>query len=208
MRSISSYAKVRTFVSSLIRSKKLFIRKKNSRLLNVGCGPYPKSNFINLDYCWEPAIDICWDIAKNKYPIPDQSLVGIYTEHCMEHIPFDTFIENCKEFYRMLQPNGTVRIIVPDGEIYFDIYQQKKEGKDAKMPYEENYISPMARINGLFRKYGHQFIYDFETMRKILEQVGFKDIRKEQFMHGRNADLLIDTDWRADESLYVEATRP
>ncbi len=208
MRSITSYAKVRTAVSEIIRGNSLFVRKKKSLYLNVGCGPYPKENFINLDYNWEPAIDICWDITKKKYPLPDQSLKGIYTEHCMEHITLDAFKENCKEFFRMLQPGGIIRIVVPDGELYFDLYHERKNGKTVHFPYEEGHITGMSRINELFRRHGHLFIYDFETMKKILEAAGFVNIRKESYRKGNDPVLLLDLDWRAHESLYVEAGRP
>ena len=77
------------------------------------------------------------------------------------------------------------------------------------MPYEreEGYPTPMSRINGIFRNHGHQFIYDFETFKYLLVKTGFKDIKKESFGHGRDPRLLIDQQMRADESLYVEATR-
>lgn len=208
MRSITSYAKVRTFVSSIIRNKRFFVRNKKSSLLNIGCGPYPVERFINLDYSWGPEIDICWDITKRKYPIQSDSLKGIYTEHCMEHIPFESFKENCKEFYRMLGRGGNIRIIVPDGELYFDLYQERKKGNPVVIPWEEESITPMARINEVFRRHGHLFIYDFETMKILLEAAGFVHVKKESYLKGRDNDLLIDTDWRADESLYVEATKP
>ena len=208
MRSITSSAKVQSLVSKLIRSKSYFVKKKNVSLLNVGCGPNPDKRFINLDYAWSPEIDICWDITRKKYPIASGSLSGIYTEHCLEHIPFESMRDNCKEFFRMLKPGGDIRIIVPDGELYFAIYEERKKGNSIRMPHEENYFSPMARINGLFRNHGHQFIYDYETMNKLLLEAGFSNIKKETFLNGRNPDLLIDTDWRADESLYVEATKP
>lgn len=66
-----------------------------------------------------------------------------------------------------------IRIVVPDGELYFDIYQKKKLGDDIKLPYEELYMTPMARINGIFRENGHLFIYDFLSMKMLLEKAGF-----------------------------------
>ncbi len=73
MRKISSYGKVQYVVSFLIRGNTAFNRtKKNgtAKLLNVGCGPNPRPEFINVDYLWNPNIDICWDIAKKPYPLP------------------------------------------------------------------------------------------------------------------------------------------
>ena len=209
-RKITSYTKVQTVISDLIRCKPAFIKRKRIEglaLLNVGCGPFPDKSFINLDYCWTPEIDICWDITRKPYPIESASMDGIYTEHCLEHIRFKDFEYNMHEFFRLLKPGGNLRIIMPDGEIYLDIYQRRKNGEQIRMPHEETYLTPMARINGIFRNHGHQFIYDFDTVKKLLEKAGFKDIKKETYLHGRDKRLLIDTESRAIESLYVEATK-
>jgi predicted SAM-dependent methyltransferase len=208
MRKLTSYTKIRALIGKLIRGTRIGIKKGNSKLLNVGCGPHTSKDYINLDYHWSPQIDICWDIVKKDYPIESNFLDGIYTEHCLEHIPYTSFEANCREFFRMLKSGGVVRIIMPDGELYLDIYQERKNGGSRRMPYEESYPTPMARINGIFRNHGHLFIYDFETVQKILSLAGFVDIKKESFRIGRMQPLLIDTDWRAHESLYVEATKP
>jgi predicted SAM-dependent methyltransferase len=211
-RKLTSYSRIQQAVSKLIRGSAGFINKKaiaKKVLLNVGCGPNMFEQFINLDYQWTPKIDICWDITKKPYPIDSSSLEGIFTEHCLEHIPFEACERNINEFFRMLKPGGTVRIVVPDGEIYLDIYQKRKQGEKIYMPYEAegDYPTPMSRINGIFRNHGHLFIYDFETFSYLLNKAGFKNIKKETFAHGRDKRLLIDMKWRSDESLYVEATR-
>jgi predicted SAM-dependent methyltransferase len=157
-------------------------------LLNVGCGPNIFENFINLDYDWTPKIDICWDITRKPYPLNANSLEGVFTEHCLEHISFEDCEKNLREFYRMLKPGGTLRIVVPDGELYIDIYERRKNGEQIYMPYEkeEGYPTPMARMNGIFRNHGHQFIYDFETFRFLLGRAGFRNVKKETFAHGRD----------------------
>ena len=197
-------------VSSLIRNRGMFFSKRrinNLEYLNVGCGDNMHENFINLDFSWSQKVDICMDITKRRYPVKSNALKGIYTEHCIEHITLRNFEQNAKEFYRMLKPNGVLRLITPDGEIYFDIYEKRKRGENIKMPYEEGFITPMARINGIFRNHGHKFIYDFETIRKVLEQNGFKNIKKESYKSGRDVNLLMDTKYRAFESLYVECEK-
>src|ERR1700722_13627304 len=209
-RPITSYAKVQAFLSPIMRGKKLTIRRnriKDKVLLNVGCGYNPKDNFINLNFEWNPGIDICWDITAARIPLPSNSLEGVYTEHCLEHIPFEKCFENLKEFHRLLKPGGTVRIVVPDGQIYFDLYQAKKTDKSVQLPYAENEETPAISINRIFRSHDHLFIYDFETMALLLGKVGFRDIKKESYGTGRDGRLLIDQAHRAVESLYVEATR-
>lgn len=208
MRRFTSYTKVQIAIGAMLRGRHVRRLDPPRRLLNVGCGPEANPAFVNLDYHWTPDIDVCWDIVKKPYPFADGAFDGIYTEHCLEHIPFESFRANCREFFRLLAPGGTVRIIMPDGEIYLDIYQERKMGGTRRMPYEESYPTPMARINGLFRNHGHLFIYDFETVRVVLESCGFVAITKESFGKGRNPSLLIDTERRAFESLYVEAVKP
>jgi predicted SAM-dependent methyltransferase len=202
MRKLTSYSKVQSLIGSIVRCRTAFNHTKKfgtAKLLNVGCGPFNKPEFINLDYSWHPGIDICWDITKKPYPLESGSLEGIYTEHCLEHIEFKDMKANLREFYRLLKPGGLLRVVMPDGEIYLDIYQRRKQGSNELMPYEEGYISPMARING------HKFIYDFETMRRLMEEVGFKSIKKCSFRSGSDERLLIDQEYRRPESLYVEA---
>jgi predicted SAM-dependent methyltransferase len=207
---IPIYSKYGRFISSLIRNNPLFFSRKRIKTLeylNVGCGDNMPDNFINVDFSWSQKVDICMDITKRKYPVKDNSLKGIYTEHCVEHITLDQFEQNVKEFYRMLKKGGILRIITPDGAIYFDIYEKRKNGENVKMPYEEGFITPMARINGIFRNHGHKFIFDFETAQKILEKTGFKNIRKESFKSGKDNNMLLDTEYRAFESLYVECEK-
>ena len=211
MRTLTSFTKVQIVIGALIRGRIIFVSQKKIAMLeylDVGCGPFVnQKDFVNLDYEWRPGVQVCWDIVRRKYPFPSNRFRGIYTEHCLEHIPLDSLDNNLAEFYRMLMPGGRIRIVVPDGELYFDIYQRQKLGSAEKMPYQEAYISPMARINGLFRNHGHQFIYDFETMRLLLERNGFKNVEKMSFQQGHDPRLIKDTASRSEESLYVEAVK-
>lgn len=209
-RPVSSYTKVQRFWSNVIRGNESFIKRErifHKKLLNVGCGPHTHPDFINLEYSWHPGIDVCWDITKKLYPFPSESLEGIYTEHCLEHISFQQCAANIKEFYRLLKPSGTVRIIVPDGELYCDRYQQRKTDKSIVLPYGEKEATGMISINRIFRDHGHQFIYDFETMALLLREAGFQNITKQKFREGNDPRLLIDREERRVESLYVEGIK-
>ena len=211
MRAITSYTKVQICIGAIIRGRACFVSEESFKhldYLDVGCGPFVNQKvFVNMDYEWRPGVQVCWDIVKRAYPFPENRFRGIYTEHCLEHIGLDDLKKNLAEFYRLLKPGGRVRIVVPDGELYLDLYQKQKQGENVKMPYQEFYVSPMARINGLFRNHGHQFIHDFETFRILLAEVGFKDIAKCSFMQGVEPILLKDSEYRRNESLYVEACK-
>lgn len=208
--SITKNGRVRSLVSKLIRGKSLFINKhkiKDCFLLNVGCGILPVKEFINLDFYWHPEIDICWDITKKNYPLLNETIEGIYTEHCLEHIPYEKCLENFKEFHRLLKKGGTLRVILPDGEIYCNLYVQNKTNKNIILPYGENEKTPMISINRIFRSHGHQFIYDYDTLVFLLKEAGFTNVKREDFRTGNDDRLLIDSPERVIESVYLEAIK-
>jgi predicted SAM-dependent methyltransferase len=217
-RPITSYTKFHQFfnrfITPWILNKNLFVPSKlvkGKEYLQVGCGYNIYDDFINTDIEWKPNV-IPWDIskiAKDNYPIANGTLQGIYTEHCLEHIPFKSTKDNLKEFYRLLKPGGTVRIAVPDGELFIDLYNKHRQGEKVKIPCPDDRPepTPMISINRIARSHGHQFMYDFETFKYLLEEVGFKNVKKETFRNGRDPKLLVDSELREDESLYVEATK-
>jgi predicted SAM-dependent methyltransferase len=205
-RSIWSYSKVQSLVSALIRNRRAFMNFKTEGLyLDVGCGPNIRPSNLNLDYQWRPGIDICCDITRGL-PLADCYVRGIFTEHCIEHIPFEAALFVFCEFHRALKPGGRVRIVVPDFEIYVNAYNQSRSMPYAAGDAIEGVYSPVMSINRLFRAHGHQFIYDFHTLSAMLTKVGFGDLRKQSFGQGSEPDLIFDTQ-RALESLYVEAQK-
>ncbi|MEM7108539.1 MAG: methyltransferase domain-containing protein [Bacteroidota bacterium] len=208
MRYLTSYYKVQKFISIFKRRYERLIPYKGSKkYLDLGCGNNISKDFINVDYIWMPGVDICMDIAKHNLPLKSNSIEGIFSEHCIEHLPYDEMDRIFKEFHRILKRGSLVRIIVPDGEIYLNAYVKKVNGGINEIPYYENSRTAMERINGIFRNHGHLFIYDFETLKLLLEEAGFKQIEKRLYLEGRNPFLLKDSEWRKVESLYVEAEK-
>lgn len=213
-RSIFSYGKIQNVLSLLIRNKKyqlVKISKLQKRLLNVGCGANISDNFVNIDYQWREGLDLCWDIT-NGIPLSTESFKGIYTEHCLEHIVFDKCQLVLDEFYRLLENGGTLRLIVPDAELYINLYFKSQQGELVDFPYvsKDNIVgvlTPMAIVNSIFRDHGHLFAYDFRTLSEMLKKSGFKIIKRVEFMKGSNPELLVDSEHRKAESLYIEAIK-
>lgn len=214
-RPLSSYSKIQYLYGKLIRNNRAQLsklKKSSKRYLNIGCGPNMSSEFINIDYQWRPKLDLCWDITKG-IPIDNNSLKGVYTEHCLEHISFSSCDKVIREAYRILKPGGVVRIIVPDAELYIDLYAKFKKGEDVKFPNEtgedlQSEVTPMVLINRAFRDHGHLFAYDYDTLSVMLCNAGFINVMKESYMKGLDDELLIDSKSRKHESLYVEAIKP
>jgi predicted SAM-dependent methyltransferase len=216
MRSLTSYYKVQRLIAHSIRGRRWAVNWKhiqNKRLLDIGCGPNTHQDFINLDYGWHPGVNLCWDITRGL-PIRSNSLEGIFTEHCLEHISVNHIIPILGECIRVLEPGGTIRIILPDGELYLKGYVALLQDKNATaLPYAmrdriDGLYSPIMSVNRIFRDEGHEFIYDFDCLVKLLERVGFQCIEKLSLGKSRNSKLLIDSRSRAIESLYIEAIKP
>jgi predicted SAM-dependent methyltransferase len=212
-RPIWDLTKIQLLISFIIRNKRMQLeskRLKSKYYLNVGCGENAHADFINIDFQWRPNIDLCWDIRKGM-PFENNSMKGIFTEHCMEHLTFHQCTSLIGEFHRILCPGGIVRIIVPDAELYIDLYQKEKRGERVDFPFvtEQDLVdgfTPMMAVNRVFREHGHHhYAYDARTLNMMLKRAGFEDIRIEEFMKGRDKRLLIDNTSRAIESLYIEA---
>lgn len=216
-RSITSYSKVRKHYGNFLRGNPLQLasRELNKKeYLNIGCGPNIESTFINVDYLWQPGVDLCWNVTKG-IPLPDSSLTGVFSEHCLEHLDYLDAVKVLAECHRLLKPGGVIRIIVPDAELYLDIYRRQKTGLNEGFPYgqtahdmpESAEITPMMTVNSIFRGHGHLYAYDYYTFEVLLRKQGFINIKRENFRTGQDSMLLIDTASRACESLYVEASK-
>ena len=104
----------------------------------------------------------------------------------------------------MLKPGGVARIVVPDGELYCDLYARAKAGEAISWPYPVNGKPPIYYVNQIIRDHGHKFIYDSAAMKEALLQAGFSEARPASFRRGLDPKLLIDQQHRAAESLYIE----
>jgi SAM-dependent methyltransferase len=204
-------------------------RFKSSRnlLVNIGCGSGGMDGWVNID-CFPAPCVTCVRDCRTTLPLSDGSASGIFTEHFLEHLDYyeeaPRFLTECR---RVLQPGGTLRVLVPDGEKYLLAYGAGDLGAMERFsplvgldpesdiaPFSlERSVLPfrtkMEVINFHFRQSGqHRFSYDFETLSGLLADCGFDSITRSGFGDSRHPDLAIDSEQRAPESLVVEASSP
>ncbi len=212
-RPLSDYTKVQFFYSYFIRNNRAQINSLPEKdYVNIGCGPNIYEQFINVDYQWRPGIHVCWDISNGLPELKSDTYTGVYTEHCLEHIEFESCKKVLSDVYRVLKPEGILRIVVPDAELYLDLYQKGKVSDDIAFPYMSqkdvlNGSTPMMEVNRVFRDHGHRFAYDFQTFAAMLKEAGYIDIKRQKFMCGDDDNLLVDSESRKVESLYIEARK-
>lgn len=83
--------------------------------LNLGCGTRYHPAWTNVDFTPADTHVIAADVAKG-IPFPDRSFDVVYHSHLLEHLPKPAAREFLKECYRVLRPEGILRIAVPDLE--------------------------------------------------------------------------------------------
>jgi len=220
-RPLTSYAKVQASVGWAIRNRRFQLNRPRVRAaayLDIGCGLNPHPDLINLDYLWHPQVDLCWDISRGL-PFADGALRGVFSEHCLEHLALPAARKLLGEIRRVLAPGGTVRLVVPDAELYLRTYVRQLDGDTAAVfPYQgregiDAPWSPVLSVNRVFYQdrespFGHRTMFDFRFLALLLQEAGFERPARCAFRTGHDARLLVDTADRQVESLYVEASRP
>jgi len=86
-----------------------------TKLLNLGCGQRFHSCWTNINFVSTGDSVIAHNL-KDGIPFPDQSFDVVYHSHVLEHFPkaeAESFIQEC---YRVLRPEGILRVVVPDLE--------------------------------------------------------------------------------------------
>ena len=189
------------------------LKQQQNLLVNVGCGPFGKADWINLDLYSHPNVTLRTDARKNL-PLADNSCSGIHVEHFLEHLePTDErpdFLRNC---YRSLQSGGVLRIIVPDAELYIKAYLEpgwenfNYMGCGGDVP-EKTFKTKMQALNHVFvQGWEHYGGYDAETLELELSNAGFTNIKHQEWRKGDFPKECIDREQHRLYSLYFEAIK-
>ena len=127
------------------------------------------------------------------------------------------------ECYRVLRVGGKIRISTPSLEKLVSLFTSEKSESqerfikwviDKYFPevgvYKESFV-----INNSYQTWGHKFIYDFETLKHVMEQVGFIDITrpapgKSEDENLRGIDFhgkIVSDDINKFETMVLEANK-
>jgi predicted SAM-dependent methyltransferase len=188
-------------------------------LLNLGAGPRGliDGHWVNVDGFQAPNIHFLVDLQRGL-PFPDGSFDGVFSEHVLEHFTKQDGLLLAVEVARVLRPGGVFRVVVPDGEFvmrsYFDdpeglVRYRGSRGPDINSVSMRMGETAMDMVNSFFRqRYEHQFMYDWLTMKRLLEHAGFQDVLRCGFRESAaTLGLEIDDEKYERESLYVEARK-
>lgn len=136
--------------------------------LHIGCGKRYILGFIHVDVRKFPHVDYVTSADKLDM-FKDNSADLIYTCHVLEHFRRDQTENVLKEWYRVLKPGGILRIAVPDFEKLVEVYLKTKD--------LQLILGPLVGRQD-YPENTHYIVFDYSSLSKLLEKVGFKNIRR------------------------------
>lgn len=99
--------------------------------LNLGCGKHCHPAWTNVDFTATREGVIAHNLREGL-PFPDASFDVVYHSHVLEHFPkaeAPTFLQEC---FRVLRPQGILRVVIPDLEqiarLYLEALEQASQG--------------------------------------------------------------------------------
>jgi len=83
--------------------------------LNCGCGQRFQPDWVNIDSVPRGEQVLVHDLNQG-IPFPEYSFDVVYHSHLLEHLAKAEAVPFMQECFRVLKPEGTVRVVVPDLE--------------------------------------------------------------------------------------------
>lgn len=200
---------------------KNYIQNNPVHKLHLGCGLNYLDGWVNTDL--KPnGKRIYLDVSK-KFPFPDNSFDFAFTEHVIEHMPYACGKSMLQECFRVLKPNGVLRVVTPDLKFLINLYQndQEKINKDYIEWNSALFIKDAAPhdalsvLNNYVRDWGHKYIYDIPALSSALKSYGYVDIKEQKVgksehssLNGLEHESRHPVGFLALESLVIEARKP
>ncbi len=137
---------------------------------NIGCGSRDfGEDWVHIDGGKYKHID-SQDIFIKDYNYDSAEL--IYASHFIEYFDRVEVIPLLKRWKDVLKPKGTLRLAVPNFKLYSKLYSENKISID-------NVLGPLyGKMIMDGRNIYHKTTYDYSSLKKLLEKVGMKNIKK------------------------------
>ncbi len=199
--------------------------------LHLGCGPKTPKGWLNVDGSWNARIakhpmlrslaarlglapaerfSIPWsshilihDVRK-PLPFPDCSFSAIYASHLLEHLYLTQGKRLLEECFRVCEPGGVLRMVVPDlGAV---VREYLGEATVLEPLERQHWRTPADRLNarlllrdpeppqgGIFYRiytltqdfHSHKWMYDAHSLSDAMRSAGFMDVTERKYLESR-----------------------
>ena len=150
--------------------------------LNYGCGDTRMAGYLGVDVRPCRGADhvlAAWDTS----PFQDESVEEIYSRHMLEHLDPQDAHRTLAAWFRILRPDGLLRLIVPD--IAFHARQILGQQTAWTDDPAENLAHAMAGFYGWHdssrggsNEDAHRWGYTWETCGKFIRRTGFVHVQR------------------------------
>lgn len=170
-----------------------YLRSHEAKKLQLGTSNNLLAGWLNTDIFLNHDSVVYLD-ATRTFPFATNTFDYIFSEHMIEHIDYWSAQFMLRECARVLKPGGRIRIATPDLRVLLGLHAKEKSDVQrfyidwaiAQFMPEANGCKDVFVINNFFRAWGHQFLYDPETLAQTLCRAGFDQIQ--YFKPGLSAD--------------------
>ena len=145
--------------------------------LHIGCGPQALPGWINIDNQPYPGVDRVLDITLGL-PFSDVELV--FAEHLIEHLPYDHALNFLRECRRVLAPDGVLRLSTPNLD-----WVVRTHYRPELWTGDDDAVRECFRTNRAFKGWGHQFLYNRQSLTATLRLAGFATIEQTAYGESR-----------------------
>jgi predicted SAM-dependent methyltransferase len=170
--------------------------------LHLGCGNQHLTGWINVDII--SSADVVHDLTK-PLPFENNSIEYIFNEHFIEHLTYDQGKKFLEECYRVLIPNGILRISTPNLDWVITCYIENRLEEWQNVGWRPK--TKCQLMNEGLRLWGHQYVYNDDELKTLLKIVGFNQVISENYRQS-NFDVLKNIETRpCHNELIIEATK-
>lgn len=147
--------------------------------LHLGCGPLHLDGWVNIDNAEYPGVDQVLDVTAG---LPFENVSFVFAEHFIEHIAYPDAANLLRECRRIMSDDGVLRLSTPNLDwVWFTHYRLPAEDPDA--------VLGCFALNRAFRGWGHQFLYNEQTLRTTLLDAGFANVTRVEYGASEHREL-------------------
>jgi predicted SAM-dependent methyltransferase len=136
--------------------------------LHVGSGSESLPGWVNIDSRALPGVDRVLDVRRG---LPFRDVASIYAEHFLEHLSLDEGLAFLAECRRALADAGVLRLSTPNLDWVYATHYRPQSWAG-----EVDALRDCMQMNRAFRGWGHQFLYNRQTLTAALKAAGLANL--------------------------------